>query len=245
VEDYTGRGLDDLRNKIARTPLVPLQTFDDDPLRVIRCIRFASRFDLTIEPNVEEAIRNPEIRNALSSKVSKERIGIEVTKMLTKTPYSALSLLSRLSLHSAVFTSVEDPGRDQVQPYCDILQHLSRYHPIHPHHWFAAAVSPFDGLTVQGKRAVPAVAHVISDGLKVSDCLCCLMTARQRCARRRYPSLRSDKDHRLHSDATINNRCYVTAFLCPTMGAIHSVGYRVCHSRCLVGIMGSQRRRDR
>lgn len=161
--------MDDLEHKIARTPLAPLQTFDDDPLRVIRCIRFASRFNLTIEPSVEEAIQNPDIRSALKTKVSKERIGIEVTKMLNKTPYSALSLINRLGLHSAVFTSVHDPPRDKVQSYCDILQHVDKLYPTHPYHWFAAAVSPFDKMNVQGKRTVPAVTHVISDGLKVSN----------------------------------------------------------------------------
>lgn len=62
IEDHTGKGLDDLANKIARTPLPPLQTFQDDPLRVLRCVRFASRFDLTIADEVCLAIRDPEIQ---------------------------------------------------------------------------------------------------------------------------------------------------------------------------------------
>jgi len=167
VEDFTGRGLDDLRDKIARTPLPPLQTFDDDPLRVIRCIRFASRFDLAIEPSVEQAIHAPAIRNALRTKVSKERIGIEVNKMLNKTPYLALTLISRLGLHASVFSTSLDPPRDQVQRYCDILRDVGKHFPTHVHHWFAAAVSPFDNATVTGKRTVPAVSHLITDGLKV------------------------------------------------------------------------------
>lgn len=62
VEDHTGRGLDDLANKIARTPLPPIQTFHDDPLRVLRCVRFASRFDLSIADDVKDAIRDDEVR---------------------------------------------------------------------------------------------------------------------------------------------------------------------------------------
>ena len=62
VEDYTGSGLTDLANKVARTPLPPKQTFEDDPLRILRCIRFASRFDLSVAEEVIEAIKQPEIQ---------------------------------------------------------------------------------------------------------------------------------------------------------------------------------------
>jgi tRNA nucleotidyltransferase (CCA-adding enzyme) len=41
IEDYTGKGIDDLKNEIVRTPLPPKKTFIDDPLRVLRTIRFA------------------------------------------------------------------------------------------------------------------------------------------------------------------------------------------------------------
>lgn len=50
VEDYTGLGLQDINDKIIRTPLDPLQTFLDDPLRLLRTVRFASRFGFTIVP---------------------------------------------------------------------------------------------------------------------------------------------------------------------------------------------------
>jgi tRNA nucleotidyltransferase (CCA-adding enzyme) len=62
VEDYTGQGLSDLASKVARTPLPPKQTFEDDPLRILRCIRFASRFDLSVADEVTEAIKQPEIQ---------------------------------------------------------------------------------------------------------------------------------------------------------------------------------------
>jgi len=44
IEDWTGYGLSDLDQKIARTPLEPDTTFRDDPLRVLRVARFATRF---------------------------------------------------------------------------------------------------------------------------------------------------------------------------------------------------------
>lgn len=53
--------MEDLKKGIIRTPLPPKETFRDDPLRVIRCIRFASRFGFTMVPELEEAASDPEI----------------------------------------------------------------------------------------------------------------------------------------------------------------------------------------
>jgi tRNA nucleotidyltransferase (CCA-adding enzyme) len=49
VEDWTEKGIYDIYQKIIRTPLPPLVTFTDDPLRVLRCFRFKARFDFNIE----------------------------------------------------------------------------------------------------------------------------------------------------------------------------------------------------
>jgi len=62
VEDFTSMGLDDLAKRIARTPLPPRQTFHDDPLRVLRCVRFASRFGLTIADDVKEVMKEEEVK---------------------------------------------------------------------------------------------------------------------------------------------------------------------------------------
>ena len=82
VEDFTGKGLDDMGEKIIRTPLSPYQTFKDDPLRVLRCIRFASRLGYRIDPEAEKAMSDESIKDALKLKISRERVGIEVEKML-------------------------------------------------------------------------------------------------------------------------------------------------------------------
>lgn len=58
VEDFTMRGVDDIRKRLIRTPLDPLQTFLDDPLRVIRAVRFAVRFDFAIVPEVLAAMKD-------------------------------------------------------------------------------------------------------------------------------------------------------------------------------------------
>lgn len=82
VEDLTDRGLQDMGLGIIRTPLPPFQTFKDDPLRVLRCIRFASRLGYAIDQEAEEAMSDQSIKDALRAKISRERIGIEIEKML-------------------------------------------------------------------------------------------------------------------------------------------------------------------
>ena len=62
IEDFTERGVEDLRNGICRTPLEPVQTFLDDPLRVVRTIRFANRFNFTIVPELIEAAKFKGVR---------------------------------------------------------------------------------------------------------------------------------------------------------------------------------------
>ena len=82
VEDPTGHGLRDMENKTIRTPMEPFQTFKDDPLRVLRCIRFSSRLGYTIDPETSQAMNNSEIVQVLRMKISRERVGDEVLKML-------------------------------------------------------------------------------------------------------------------------------------------------------------------
>jgi tRNA nucleotidyltransferase (CCA-adding enzyme) len=110
VEDFTKHGHDDMAAKIIRTPLEPYQTFKDDPLRVLRLIRFASRLDYTIEPETAKAMGNTEIQDVLKIKISRERVGIELEKMLKgPRPRMALELIDRFGLYRTVFT---DPTRE-------------------------------------------------------------------------------------------------------------------------------------
>ncbi len=77
-------GLDDLWDGIIRTPLDPDITFSDDPLRMLRCIRFATRLNFLIEDETFQALK----RNAQRLHIiSAERISEELNKILmTKTP---------------------------------------------------------------------------------------------------------------------------------------------------------------
>lgn len=82
VEDFTGRGLEDMGLGIIRTPLPPEQTFKDDPLRVLRCIRFASKLGYSIDSSAERSMGDDSIKNALRAKISRERVGVEIEKMM-------------------------------------------------------------------------------------------------------------------------------------------------------------------
>ena len=79
ILDMTGRGIHDIRQGVIRTPLDPYETFDDDPVRILRCLRFAARFGWEIEPSVMEALAGSIDRLAI---VSRERWGAEFRKML-------------------------------------------------------------------------------------------------------------------------------------------------------------------
>ncbi|GJJ74686.1 hypothetical protein EMPS_07044 [Entomortierella parvispora] len=105
VEDYTGKGLEDLQSGLVRTPLAAFNTFSQDPLRVMRCVRFASRFNFRIADDAKEAILDPRIKEVLKTKISKERIGAELDKMIDDGAGRsiAIRLLHDLSLYDVVF----------------------------------------------------------------------------------------------------------------------------------------------
>jgi tRNA nucleotidyltransferase (CCA-adding enzyme) len=104
IEDLTGKGLDDLRNGIIRTPMPTLATFKDDPLRMLRAVRFACRFGFELDAEICEALADESLARALSSKVSMERVGKELTGMIDgPQPLKAIEMLARFRLTSCVF----------------------------------------------------------------------------------------------------------------------------------------------
>lgn len=78
IIDPTNRGLEDIKNKILRTPLDPIQTFKDDPLRMLRAIRFYCNKSFEIDPEVLKNLKPNEEFFGLS----KERIRDEFEKIL-------------------------------------------------------------------------------------------------------------------------------------------------------------------
>ena len=84
-------GIADLNNKIIKTPLDPNLTFRDDPLRMMRAIRFANQLNFKIHPNTLKAIKNNSERLNI---ISQERITDELNKIiLCKQPSIGFKLL--------------------------------------------------------------------------------------------------------------------------------------------------------
>ena len=89
-------GISDLKNKILRTPLEPSQTYSDDPLRMMRAIRFASTLNFKIEEKSLMALKNEAERIKI---VSLERIIVEFNKiMLSPKPSLGLKLMEETGL---------------------------------------------------------------------------------------------------------------------------------------------------
>ena len=89
-------GISDLENKIIRTPLQPGITYSDDPLRMMRAIRFATQLNFTIEEASLQAITDNKERITI---ISKERIVDELNKILeSSVPSLGFSLLNKTGL---------------------------------------------------------------------------------------------------------------------------------------------------
>ncbi len=94
-------GVQDLQDKIIRTPLDPDITFSDDPLRMMRAIRFASQFHFTIDDKALKALSK---NNERISIVSMERITVELNKIiLSSKPSVGFKLLFDTGLLKIIF----------------------------------------------------------------------------------------------------------------------------------------------
>ena len=107
-------GLEDLDNKLIRTPLEPGITYSDDPLRMLRAIRFATQLDFEIELNSLQAISEYKDRIEI---ISKERIVDELNKILAcPKPSIGFTLLHQTGLLELILpelTALE--GIDEVE----------------------------------------------------------------------------------------------------------------------------------
>ncbi len=128
-------GVKDLKRKTIRTPLDPDITFSDDPLRMMRAVRFASQLNFDIEANTFEGI----IRNVdRIGIVSKERIADELNKIiLSKTPSYGFKLLYHAGLLKFIFPEMIDllgvetidgkSHKDNFYHTLQVLDNVSKY----------------------------------------------------------------------------------------------------------------------
>lgn len=116
-------GLLDIKDKIIRTPLLPAQTFSDDPLRMLRAIRFATQLQFQIELHCFESIREQKERIRI---ISKERIADELNKIImADKPSIGFDLLFRCGLLELILPQLTALAGTE---YVDNKGHKDNFH---------------------------------------------------------------------------------------------------------------------
>lgn len=132
LDPFEGR--EDIRRHIIRTPLDPDITFSDDPLRMLRAIRFACRLDFSIHPDTFDAIKRNAHRIEI---VSMERNIEEINKMITSDyPSMGLRLLNKSGLLELLFPELvklkgtesvgEKSHKDNFKHTLEVLDNVSK-----------------------------------------------------------------------------------------------------------------------
>ena len=115
VEDLTGHGVEDLQKGILRTPLDPVVTFLQDPLRILRAIRFAAKYGFELDDTLIQAARNSRVQKTFLDKLAHERIwkemvGVQETEGFKRgfltgpDPARAARLMNVLGIRDLLFT---------------------------------------------------------------------------------------------------------------------------------------------
>ena len=130
----TYNGIDDIKRKIIRTPINPLVTFDDDPLRILRAYRFASELNFSVDESVNVAANKLKDRLEI---VSQDRITDEFMKIIASpVPSVGLKLLYNTGVMEVIFPEVANlAGVDQRNEYhhkdvffhtCEVVDNISQ-----------------------------------------------------------------------------------------------------------------------
>lgn len=158
VEDYVD-GMLDLTDRILRTPLDPKITFLQDPLRILRGIRFAVKYDLDIEDNIINAARDLEVQNSFREKLSSERIWKEMVGvqeangfkrgfLIGPNPVKAVHFMNTLGMRDLLFTlSLEE-------------RNLLGVKQDETSHWDADQNTPHHNLTIW-THTLAAMQHLV------------------------------------------------------------------------------------
>ncbi len=116
-------GMNDLNAKLIQTPLTPAQTFSDDPLRMMRAVRFATQLGFTIEEKTFAAIKENAERIKI---VSGERIADELNKiLLSPKPSVGFDLLYKSGLLNIIFPQMVDLAGAE---YIDGMGHKDNFY---------------------------------------------------------------------------------------------------------------------
>jgi putative nucleotidyltransferase with HDIG domain len=133
-------GLGDIERKLLRTPLEPERTFSDDPLRMLRTIRFSAQLGFSIHPETLEAIGKQADRIKI---ISRERITEELNKiLLSAKPSVGLAPLFETGLLQHFFPKLADlagaeyiEGKGHKDNFYHTLQVLDNIAPHTPNLW--------------------------------------------------------------------------------------------------------------
>lgn len=155
-------GLDDLRRRTIRTPLDPDITFSDDPLRMMRAIRFATQLDFFIDPVTFAAIKRNAARLSI---ITRERINDELGKIMRSArPSVGWRLLDEAGLLTAVFPEllalkgVETmEGKGHKDNFAHTLKVLDNVAGRSDNEWLRWAALLHDVGKPQTKRFEPSV----------------------------------------------------------------------------------------
>lgn len=127
-------GIEDIKNKIIKTTLEPEKTFDDDPLRIMRCVRFSAQLGFDIHPTLIDAAESMRERLAI---VSQERITDEFLKILASpTPSIGLIVLYKTKVLEIIFPELAKLGgveqrndfhhKDVFYHTCEVVDNISK-----------------------------------------------------------------------------------------------------------------------
>lgn len=123
VKDLTGLAVKDIKDGLIRTPLDPRVTFEDDPLRMLRAVRFATRFGFTIHPDTYAALKEMAPRLSI---ISGERIRDEFTKIV-------MSPHATFGLETLRETTLLDQFAPELSAMHGVTQNVYHIHDVWTH----------------------------------------------------------------------------------------------------------------
>ena len=156
VDPFNGQ--EDLKKGIIRTPVDPCTTFSDDPLRMLRCVRFATRFGFSIEPQTFQGIQKVKDRIAI---ISPERIHSELLKIIgSDRVVEGIGYLKNSGLLEIILpeltnldTTDSDSGKRHKNNYVHTLQVLENIIPMSKYNpWLRLAALLHDIGKTKAKR---------------------------------------------------------------------------------------------